>query len=320
MFAWPSGGTAITYILLWYTLTASPNQTPTFIKHCPLDKTKMGTRHLILVWYRGRWQIAQYGQWDGYPEGQGAHILAFLQDRVKAAPARASSEAVGEQGRNITALKASLDKNLLYIPSQQELDQFVEDADHISSQAQEQMDERRNRIQSKSERKTDFTKDDELWDAIRSPMMLVQPSLTRDTGAQILSLVAHAKDRIAIQMSTEFIMDSVFCEWAYVVDLDKETFEVYSGITSRNDGEPDPRWENEEFMKGRGCKPRLLISFAFDNLKNLKKRRFIDAVHKIHKAVRGLDEEDEDAVAAESGEAGNEKGNDGEGADNSKGI
>ena len=38
----------------------------------------MGTRHLICVVSDNQYRIAQYGQWDGYPEGQGAAILEFL--------------------------------------------------------------------------------------------------------------------------------------------------------------------------------------------------------------------------------------------------
>lgn len=38
----------------------------------------MGTRHLIVVHAGGAYRIAQYGQWDGYPTGQGASVLKFL--------------------------------------------------------------------------------------------------------------------------------------------------------------------------------------------------------------------------------------------------
>ncbi len=56
----------------------------------------MGTRHLIIVYYKGKYRIAQYGQWDGYPSGkqiemvirstpyidaqagQGVTVLAFI--------------------------------------------------------------------------------------------------------------------------------------------------------------------------------------------------------------------------------------------------
>ena len=38
----------------------------------------MGTRNLISVIKDGKPVIAQYGQWDGYPSGQGAGVLQFL--------------------------------------------------------------------------------------------------------------------------------------------------------------------------------------------------------------------------------------------------
>lgn len=38
----------------------------------------MGTRNLTCVYYKGQYPIAQYGQWDGYPSGQGLTILRFL--------------------------------------------------------------------------------------------------------------------------------------------------------------------------------------------------------------------------------------------------
>lgn len=41
----------------------------------------MGTRHLIEVKYDGETRIAQYGQWDGYPSGQGVEILKFLSNK-----------------------------------------------------------------------------------------------------------------------------------------------------------------------------------------------------------------------------------------------
>jgi hypothetical protein len=50
----------------------------------------MGTRNLTAVMMGGEYKVAQYGQWDGYPSGQGATILAFLTipgniDRLRAA-------------------------------------------------------------------------------------------------------------------------------------------------------------------------------------------------------------------------------------------
>lgn len=41
----------------------------------------MGTRHLTKVTYQGKNVIAQYGQWDGYPTGQGVTVGEFLSSR-----------------------------------------------------------------------------------------------------------------------------------------------------------------------------------------------------------------------------------------------
>jgi len=38
----------------------------------------MGTRHLVQVIANGKTKVAQYGQWDGYPSGQGKTVLEFL--------------------------------------------------------------------------------------------------------------------------------------------------------------------------------------------------------------------------------------------------
>ncbi|MBC8551708.1 MAG: hypothetical protein H8D23_18835, partial [Candidatus Brocadiales bacterium] len=38
----------------------------------------MGTRNLTAVMMDKEYKIAQYGQWDGYPEGQGRTILNFI--------------------------------------------------------------------------------------------------------------------------------------------------------------------------------------------------------------------------------------------------
>ena len=38
----------------------------------------MGTRHLICIVQDSEFKLANYGQWDGYPSGQGENILKFL--------------------------------------------------------------------------------------------------------------------------------------------------------------------------------------------------------------------------------------------------
>ena len=43
----------------------------------------MGTRHLVIAVIDGETKVAQYGQWDGYPTGQGARICKFFRDHLQ---------------------------------------------------------------------------------------------------------------------------------------------------------------------------------------------------------------------------------------------
>jgi hypothetical protein len=56
------------------------------------------------------------------------------------------------------------------------------------------------------------------------------PYLSRDcSGAKLLDLIqdGHVDKQ---KNSFDFAADSLFCEWCYVIDLDKNTFEVYQGF------------------------------------------------------------------------------------------
>lgn len=57
------------------------------------------------------------------------------------------------------------------------------------------------------------------------------PFFSRDNGANILNLINDSEEQVIwLCNEKDFINDSLMCEWAYVIDLDKNTFEVYSGF------------------------------------------------------------------------------------------
>ena len=57
----------------------------------------------------------------------------------------------------------------------------------------------------------------------------VWPELSRDTGSDILGMVMES-DGLVLQNDIEFVADGLFCEWVWVIDLDKGTFEGYEGF------------------------------------------------------------------------------------------
>ena len=56
------------------------------------------------------------------------------------------------------------------------------------------------------------------------------PELSRDTGAEILDIIQSREEGVKLENSISFAADSLFCEWAWVIDLDANTFEAYEGF------------------------------------------------------------------------------------------
>lgn len=125
----------------------------------------MGTRHLIAIAQNGQYKVAQYGQWDGYPSGQGTTILEWLK---------------------------SHSLNVL----------------------------------CKRVKKLSFATSEELDKIDRNNF---PPEFSRDTSAGIFDLIYTGK-ATKLHNQIEFVGDSLFCEFTYVIDLDKNTLEVYKGF------------------------------------------------------------------------------------------
>ena len=143
----------------------------------------MGTRNLTAVIKDGDYKVAQYGQWDGYPEGQGEVVYDFL---------------TGEG--NLDKLSAGLDKV-----------RWADEADYAKMRAS-------------------IGASEDGWIDVEQGKMLNErfPELSRDTGAEILSIVANSEREVALSDEREFIKDDLFCEWAYVIDLDTNHLRVYA--------------------------------------------------------------------------------------------
>lgn len=97
----------------------------------------------------------------------------------------------------------------------------------------------------------------------------VFPYLSRDCGADILWRAMTAPEPLKLVDERAFANDSLFCEWAYVLDYDARRFEVYKGFnklknpaTSRFPSQKVPAGE-----KKKEYQPvRLLRAYSFDAL------------------------------------------------------
>ena len=87
----------------------------------------MGTRNLSLCKKDGQIKIAQYGQWDGYPSGQGATILKFCQNK-----------------ENLQRLEECLPKIHLV----EELTEFIEEYDGLCPQHYNDKDKRTSQMKA----------------------------------------------------------------------------------------------------------------------------------------------------------------------------
>ena len=153
----------------------------------------MGTRNLTCVVLDGEYKIAQYGQWDGYPSGQGIRILRFI-----------------TEAENLAKLKEKLPRCRFFEEEGRDkefLDSYNENAPTWASDPDNRTDEQKR------------------W---------FRKYISRDLGGEILASVANSEDEeILLHGYIEFAGQSLSCEWAYAIDFDKNTFEVYRGFNTK---------------------------------------------------------------------------------------
>ena len=80
--------------------------------------------------------------------------------------------------------------------------------------------------------------------------MWYESYMSRNLGFRILENIANSQDKeILLNNRITFAADSLFCEYAYVVDLDSETFEIYRGFQKSPPAQGE-RFANLEVDKG----------------------------------------------------------------------
>lgn len=182
----------------------------------------MGTRHLIAAKIDGVYKLAQYGQWDGYPECQGVAVLDFLVNKMDMAAFTAAlrnCRFIGREDVQKALVEFGADTNDNYAIRLSDYDRFSE----------------------------------------------AHPEWSRDTGAEILGFI-QSSGGCGLRYSLDFAADSLFCEWAYVLDFDTMQFEVYAGFNKTPLTEKDRFYFLEPKSDGSYHPVRLRASWSMDAL------------------------------------------------------
>ncbi len=184
----------------------------------------MGTRHLTIVIQKENPVVAQYGQWDGYPEGQGITVLNFLRTV------------------DMNRFKKRL-KNVRFMNKRDEssIEKFMK---KIGAENGWMDMDQANLYHNE------------------------YPYLSRNHGAEILQMIYDSVGKVVLQNSISFAADSLFCEWAYLIDLDKNVLEVYEGFnqTPLEDGQRFKDLVNVEYSTGTYYPIRHVKTYPLDEL------------------------------------------------------
>jgi hypothetical protein len=148
----------------------------------------MGTRHLIRVFDENEeLKISQYGQWDGYPEGQGYGILEFLQ----------------KEG-NLENLKSNLPKCRFFdVENNEEDKKFIDEYEKNAPAWSNEPDKR--------------TEEQKIW---------WSTYMHRDLGCDILTNIADSKDEEILLQKEEMEEDDIWIEYWYDINLKENTLRV----------------------------------------------------------------------------------------------
>lgn len=89
--------------------------------------------------------------------------------------------------------------------------------------------------------------------------------LSRDIGSEILDIIYNSNKVIKTINDYEFAKESLFCEYCYVIDLDKNTFEVFKGFNRIPLDEGD-RFYHLQNSSSEYKPVKILKSFDLNNL------------------------------------------------------
>lgn len=109
-------------------------------------------------------------------------------------------------------------------------------------------------------------KDTEYMDQQQASVFLANfPEFDRALGAGIIPMLLK-RGSLKLKNDEDFAGDSVFCEYAYVVNLDDKLLEVYEG-SNEEPLEPSDRFYHLTGSEKKDCHPiKIVAQYVFDEL------------------------------------------------------
>lgn len=95
------------------------------------------------------------------------------------------------------------------------------------------------------------------------------PQLSRDMGYKIVDHILNQPPGVEVNHYLSFASDSLFCEYAYIIDLDNNTLEVYKGFNTEP-VDTTERFYTAEPNSGGYYPVKLWKVFALNELPNEK--------------------------------------------------
>lgn len=205
----------------------------------------MSTRSLTMVYKNGEYKLAQHGKFDGDAEFMGSNILEFLKET------------------DICKLKEAFDD--------------------VSFYTEEELDNIYKQMYSDIGPNVDIAEIRELEETYGGGVTFYRPKSSKrsrkqddncrrekplglsDMGGAILERIIN-KECNKFKNSIDFAAESTLCEWGYVIDLDKNTFEVYIGFNEEKLTPDDRFYWLEEKAKGFSHPIKLAKEYDLNNL------------------------------------------------------
>ena len=154
----------------------------------------MGTRNLTVVVKDAKIKVAQYGQYDGYPDYTGIGILEILREDLNNLVNGLENCIEADEGIHETMRK------------------------HVSDVTK--------------------TEIEGGWLTMEQSEVFhdLYPEQHRNTGYKILKMIADSQTPLYLTNSFDFAAETVWCEWAYVIDLDNGEFQTYESRSNGSQG------------------------------------------------------------------------------------